>query len=80
VGGRHALGREPIDLGRRNRGAAEGADIPVAEIVGEEHDDVGPVVGRARRGSGRPRGRLRLGLAWQADGEQGDEGEQRTSN
>ena len=42
VGERHALGGEPIDVGRGDGGGRiEGLDVAVAEVIGENEDDIG---------------------------------------
>ena len=53
VGEPHALAREPVDVRRFDFRRAVATDIPVAEVVGEDDDDVG--LGRLkvrRRGGG----------------------------
>ena len=46
LGAAHALGGEPIDVGRGQDGVAVAAQVAVAQVVGQEDDDVGT---RARR-------------------------------
>ena len=50
IGKLHALGREAIDVGRLDVGRAHAAEVAVAEIIGEDEDDVR--FRQARRGRG----------------------------
>ena len=43
-----SLGREVVDAGSVEVGAAVAGDVGVAEIVGEDEDDVGRFCGRVR--------------------------------
>ena len=50
-GAAHAGRRERVDVRRRHGFAAVHADVPVAEVIGEDDQDVGPVRGECRERS-----------------------------
>ena len=56
LGAAHALGGEPIDVGRGQDGVAVAAQVAVAQVVGQEQDDVGTRAQRCERhtAGGRP--------------------------
>ena len=46
LGAAHALGGEPVDVGRGQDGVAVAAQIAVAEVVGHHQNDVGAAAGQ----------------------------------
>ena len=63
LGAAHALGREPVDVGRGQDGVAVAAQVAVAQVVGHDKDDVG--TRRRRCGSHARRGRAAGALPFQ---------------
>ncbi len=47
----HAVGRESVEIGRAHQRRAERGEVAVAEVVGEQHDDIGSLdIGFLRSG------------------------------